>query len=127
MPRIFRSGTPRPHRIIEGPKRDSPRQRGYDSRWDRRSLAYRRKRPFCENPVHGDLVVFGAVVDHKHPVQDGGKVHCPDDGLWHLCSSCHGWKASLEDYARRTGQMERIVQWCDEPETRPAFRRGDLR
>lgn len=128
MPHIFRARKRESRRRVEGPRRASPRERGYDAKWDRRSAAYRRAHPFCENvTAHGDLVVFGEFVDHKFPVQDGGEVHCPDEGIWNLCRACHAWKTALEDYARRTGQMGEIVRWCDEPEARPVFRRGDVR
>ncbi|MGY2052947.1 hypothetical protein [Methylobacterium sp. JK268] len=66
------------------------------------------------------------VVDHKHPVSDGGAVHCPDAGLWSLCTPCHAWKRWLENYARQTGQMDRIVAWCDDPAVRPR-ERGEVR
>ena len=128
MPEIFR-----PQRHVRAsrvqPDRPSPRARGYDSRWDRRSAAYRKRHPFCarcaERP--GAPLVYCDVVDHKMPVQDGGPVHCSDAGLWSLCTSCHGWKLELEAFARRTGQMQMIVEWCDKPELRPAIRRGDVR
>lgn len=124
---MFRAAPARPKRVVAGPKRLSPRLRGYDAAWDRRSARYRRAHPFCENPVHGDRVVFAEVVDHKHPVQDGGAVHCADAGLWSLCSACHAWKGEIEAYARREDQVDQIVRWCDEPSSRPLVRRGDVR
>lgn len=72
--------------------------------------------------MESDRIVFGDVVDHKMPVQDGGKVHCVDAGLWTLCKACHGWKGRLEDFARKTGQLAMLVMWCDEPASRPRFR-----
>ncbi len=71
-------------------------------------------------------MVFGDVVDHKFPVQDGGDVHCGEEGLWTLCWGCHGWKARLEEFARSSGQLDMLVAWCDQPETRPQFR-GEVR
>lgn len=119
MPRILRSAARVPAKIIQ-PKRTSPRERGYDARWDRRSVLYRRRHPFCENPVHGDRVVFGDVVDHKLPVVDGGQVHCPDEGLWHLCKSCHdGFKREAERIAREINRVDLLPLWCDNPEARP--------
>lgn len=126
MPEIFRAA-PKTGRILKSAreKRSSPRARGYDPKWDRRSAAYRRANPFCAVCLEDDRLVAVAVVDHKFPVQDGGDVHCDDDGLWGLCLLHHGWKARLEDFARRTGQLDLIVRWCDEPETRPQLR-GDI-
>jgi len=128
VPEIFRSARrERVQRVL--PPRPSPRARGYDAKWDRRAAAYRRRNPFCERcaEVEDGPSVFGAMVDHKFPVQDGGKVHCSDAGLWTLCRSCHGWKTELEAYARRTDQMDQIVEWCDHPASRPIFRRGDMK
>ncbi len=68
---------------------------------------------------------LGTVLDHKRPVQDGGQIHCREDEVWHLCNSCHGWKLNLENFARRTRQTDQIVQWCDDPSSRPKSR-GDL-
>lgn len=70
--------------------------------------------------------MFCDVVDHKYPVQDGGEVHCSDEGLWGLCDPCHGWKQRLEEFARTTGQLNKIVLWCDRPEERPLLR-GEVR
>lgn len=124
MPTIFRPGRAPKSKVLDA--RPSPRLRGYDARWDRRSAAYRRKHPFCERCRENDRLTFAAVVDHKFPVQDGGDVHCPDSGLWALCIQCHGWKAGIEDYARKNGLLDQVVTWCDRPETRPV-ERGDTR
>lgn len=90
---------------------------------------FRRKHPFCQRCAEDPAapLVYCDVVDHKMPVQDGGKVHCDDAGLWALCTSCHGWKLQLEAFARSTGQMHLIVEWCDHPDRRPEIRRGDTR
>jgi hypothetical protein len=106
--------------------RPSPTSRGYDSRWRRRSEAYRKRFPFCARCFEIGLDVFADVVDHKYPVRDGGPMHPPDSGIWPLCMGCHGWKERLEEYARSTDQMDRIIEWCDDPGARPRFR-GDLR
>jgi hypothetical protein len=65
-------------------------------------------------------MTFAAVVDHKYPVSDGGPMMPGPDGVMPLCESHHsGTKAALEAYARRTGQMDQIVRWCDDPTVRP--------
>ena len=102
--------------------RSSPRGRGYDALWDRKARVYRQKHPFCARCEQNGRQRFAKVVDHKYPVQDGGEVHCDLEGVWGLCTKCHGWKQNLEIYARKTGQMERIVEWCDNPATRPVNR-----
>jgi len=66
------------------------------------------------------MLTFATVVDHKFPVADGGEMFPGSAGLWGLCESHHsGWKAALEAYARRTGQLDQIVRWCDDPMSRP--------
>ncbi len=127
MPRIFRS-KPQTLRIVR-PKEPGPRAKGYSSRWDRYSAAFRRRNPFCARCLERGrmtLIVTGGtgVVDHKHPVSNGGDFWDPANH-WQLCDACHGWKARLEQHARETGQMDKIRLWCDDPTTRPWFR-GDL-
>lgn len=127
MPQIFRArgATRRPTRQRCAP-RTPYRERGYDARWDRRSVAFRREHPFCQRCDEIGRTVLAKFVDHKFPVQDGGAVHCPDEGLWSLCAACHGWKEALEALARRTDQMHLIVLWCDDPSARPVIR-GEVR
>ena len=120
MPHIFRARTPQQRRLLE-PKRSSPRTRGYDARWDRVSRAYRQQHPFCALCWEKGRLTLAKLVDHKHPVADGGAVH-ERSNLWSLCISHHALKQRWENHARETEQMHLIVRWCDEPETRPRFR-----
>lgn len=39
---------------------------------------------------------------------------------WCLCTPCHGWKASLEAFARSTDQVEKLRFWCEHPDELPA-------
>jgi 5-methylcytosine-specific restriction endonuclease McrA len=64
-------------------------------------------------------MTFGALVDHKIPLTDGGELFPGPGGVWVLCVPCHGVKGALEQLARSTGQMEQLVRWCDEPKVRP--------
>ena len=121
MPAIFRPRAPG----IRRDDRVSPRIRGYDTLWDRKAKAYRRAHPFCARCEQSGRLRFGDVLDHKYPVVDGGKIHCDEAGVWVLCTRCHGWKQNLEAFARRTRQMEQIVEWCDNPASRPRGR-GEL-
>jgi 5-methylcytosine-specific restriction endonuclease McrA len=59
------------------------------------------------------------VADHKTPVADGGE-RFDLDNIWAICRQCHDFKASLEAYARKTGQIDKLRIWCDDPETLPA-------
>lgn len=124
MPRLFQPDTSAGQRrlLVE---RSSPRLRGYDKLWDRKAKRYRKEHPFCARCAQFGRLRMGDVLDHKFPVQDGGKVHCEEAGVWHLCNPCHAEKTRWEAYARAMGQMERIVEWCDNPDVRPRLR-GDL-
>jgi 5-methylcytosine-specific restriction endonuclease McrA len=127
MPRIFRA-KPQTVRIVK-PKEKGPREKGYNSRWDRASAAFRKRNPFCAFCLQRGrmtLIVTGrtGVVDHKWPVSDGGPMW--DTSNWHsLCSSCHGsTKRAMEIHARETGQLDQLIRWCDDPASRPLLR-GD--
>jgi len=123
MVRFFRSGSlRRPPAKPKRPEQSSPRERGYDASWDRRSASFRERNPFCARCFEKGRLRFGDVTDHKYPVQDGGEVHCDDGGLWSLCTPCHAWKGRLERYARERGLMSMIVEWCDRPDLRPTLR-----
>ena len=126
MPEIFRARTartPQRRRVLE-PNPSSPRERGYDARWDRESRAYRQQNPFCALCREKGRLTFATLVDHKHPVAEGGAVHDPAN-WWGLCVAHHALKRRWEDHAHETDQVHLIVRWCDEPTTRPRFR-GDL-
>lgn len=119
MVSMFRSAPPKHRRIKPKPLfRESPRDRGYDSRWDRFSLSYRKKEPFCAICREKGRFVFCDVVDHKLPLRQGGEVLNPQN-VWGLCTAHHSWKGRLEAYAEATGQVHLLAQWCDRPETRP--------
>jgi hypothetical protein len=118
-----------PGKVIR-PKDPAPASKGYDSRWRRYSESFRKRHPFCafcmqENRM--TLVVFGrtGVLDHKIPVTDGGAFW--DENNHHpLCNGHHGGlKRLLENYARETGQVSKLIQWCDDPASRPRLR-GDV-
>jgi hypothetical protein len=121
MPRVTKLSLPMVS--DRGDRRD--RKIKYPSRWDRFSKVYRRQHPFCAFCMERGFFNLGSpdrpnVVDHKYPVTDGGEMFPGPGGVHTLCASCHsGTKASLEIHARRTGQMDRIVIWCDDPTTRP--------
>lgn len=117
MPRIFRSQPRRSGQRVVRTGND-----GYTSKWMRFSQRYRRHHPFCALCEEKGLLVYADLVDHKYPVADGGPMYPEPGGLMGLCSSHHGLKARWEDLARRTGQMDRIVEWCDNPQLRPRIR-----
>jgi len=100
--------------------RGSPRERGYDSQWDKFSLKYRKAHPFCEKCEQDGLdTVLCDDVDHIVPLGDGGAKF--DKGnVWALCRKCHnGWKQRAQRIARAQGNVEILLDWCLKPETRP--------
>ena len=129
MPQPFRSGRVRKtigRKVTPPERRGGPRERGYDARWDRISAAHRRRNPFCAECERKGRLTFVDVVDHKIPVADGGPIHDPANH-WSLCRGCHaGVKADLERIAHASGQVHRLIEWCDRPETRPQIR-GEIR
>lgn len=122
MPTVRTLSRTAPSAKTLAPERSSPRLRGYSSTWDRFSANYRRINPFCVEcrRISGRLVYEDVLVDHKYPVSDGGAMYPGSGGVWTLCRPHHGWKDALEEYARSTDQMDMIVFWCDNPESRPA-------
>lgn len=117
MPQIFRASPKHSGQRVARPKAGA-----YASRWRRFARKYRESNPFCAMCRENGRLTFAALVDHKHPVADGGPMFPGASGVWSLCISHHAWKAQLENLARRTGQMERIVEWCDRPDARPRLR-----
>lgn len=76
-------------------KRGSPRERGYDSRWDRARKAFLAAHPLCVLHALADMVVPATVVDHIVPHR-GDRALFWDRKNWQpLCETCHN---------RKTGQ-----------------------
>lgn len=123
MPRPLIPKQPRLAHVRQPRRRGSPRIRGYDAKWDRFSAAYREENPFCAWCEQEGRQRFATLVDHKFPVADGGAIY-DRANFWALCRACHGRKYEMEDFARKTDQMVKIVVWCDAPEDRPAHFRA---
>ncbi len=120
MPRSLRgrTGSP-PLQIAPRYERSSPRKRGYTGAWDKASAGYRRKHPFCAWCAQQGRITLCEVVDHKIPIVDGGEMF--DRSLWWgLCRPHHDLKGQMETFARKTGQVQMLTIWCDEPDKRPA-------
>ena len=102
-----------------GHRRGTPHQRGYDSRWNALSIAYRRKHPRCERCAQEGRDELAALVDHIIPTVDRIELMHSWKNLWALCDACHGWKYSLEEYARRNNLIDMLPTWCRDPGSRP--------
>lgn len=82
-------------------------------------MNWRRRYPFCVVCQRNKRLKFCDVVDHKLPLRHGGELLDPAN-VWSICGYHHnGWKAKLEAYAASTGQLDRLIEWCDSPETLP--------
>lgn len=93
--------------------------RGYDDRWNRLSIAYRKRHPwclFCQQQGREELT---ALVDHILPLVDRPDLRLAWKNLAALCESCHGLKAKLEAEARKLGNIDVLVLWVKDPSTRP--------
>lgn len=105
--------------------RGSASDRGYDASWQVYARQYKKIHPFCIECGHRGQVQTADVVDHKIPVRARDDLFWEPSNHWGLCSACHGWKYRMERYAEAANQVDQLILWCDQPETRPkAFRTG---
>lgn len=110
--------------VVYEHRRGSARERGYDKAWDRFSVAWRRRHPFCAMCEQEGRDVICDVVDHMIPLVDGGEKLDPEN-VWSLCHLHHSrTKAEWERYARKHGLIAKLPEWCRHPEKRPAKFRG---
>lgn len=102
----------------------SSSQRGYDHAWEKLSSDFRRRNPFCRFcEQEGFEASLADDVDHIIPLEDGGK-RLDRSNLQSLCRRHHnGLKRRLQEYARRTGQIDDLPNWCENPTNRPDMTR----
>lgn len=99
--------------------RGSPRDRGYDAKWDRLSVAYRRTHPFCLLCEQAGKDTLTDLVDHIIPVVDRPGLKYQWSNLAPLCTNCHGVKGRLERTAREQNNIDILIQWVKIPSSRP--------
>jgi len=102
-----------------GTFRGSPRERGYDSRWDRLALDFRRRHPFCIFCEQAGRDTLTDLVDHIIPVIDRPELRYDWENLCSLCRGCHGRKFQMEAFARERGLLDVLPIWVRAPERRP--------
>ena len=100
--------------------RTSPRTRGLDSAWDRTSIAYRRRHPFCRFCDQEGKDSLVDRVDHILPRREYPHLKFEWSNLQGLCTHHDNLKQAMEVHARATGQLEQLPFWCEAIENRPA-------
>ncbi|MHC2108917.1 hypothetical protein [Methylobacterium sp. CM6246] len=119
MPQPLRGRGPRPTKILSKRyERSSATERGYDHVWRKVSAEHRRRHPFCVWCDQNGQLTFAKLADHKYPVSDGGPMLEPNN-RWSLCLTHHGVKREMEEFARKTEQLDQLPLWCDDPAERP--------
>jgi 5-methylcytosine-specific restriction endonuclease McrA len=114
------------------PFRGSRHERGYDAEWTKLAAKYKKAvRGRCEECARRGYLAFCDVVDHMIPITDRPERRLDWNMLDALCHTHHnGLKRRIEEYARKTGQIDLIPRWMKFPETRPAqfqiMKRGPL-
>lgn len=68
--------------------RPGARQRGYDKRWEKVRAQYIAEHPLCERCEAKGLITPTAMVHHKIPISQGGKV-LDKSNLMSVCRRCH--------------------------------------
>lgn len=122
-PPVFRAWRPPKEAVAIQPLiRGSPRARGYDRRWDRLSIVFRRRHPFCRFCIQeGNDATPGTVADHILAVVEFPELKYEWKNLQSLCDPHNlSTKARLELLARRTGDFGRMILWCSSLEARQA-------
>lgn len=100
--------------------RGSPRSRGYDADWDEISISHRRRFPFCRFCAQIGRDTLAAVVDHILPAREFPELRRDRKNHQSLCSECHDrTKQRMEAYARKARCLEKLVDWCEDPWSRP--------
>lgn len=102
-----------------GNYRGSPRDRGYDAKWDRLSIAFRKRHPCCLWCEQIDRDTLTDLVDHIIPVVDRPDLKHTWSNLMALCRHHHAQKGVMEVYARENGLLGMLPEWCKHPEQRP--------
>lgn len=103
----------------QGRFRGSPAERGYDEKWNRLSIAFRKQNPFCRWCLQINFDGLAQLVDHIIPVTDRPDLIHSWKNLQSLCRHHHGKKFSMEVYARDNGMLEMLPKWCEEITNRP--------
>lgn len=80
-------------------RREHAAKRGYDSKWEKYSLRYRRENPICVRCQQNGQTTAAECVDHIIPVANGQRdpLFWDRDNHQSLCWKCHTIKTQTED------------------------------
>lgn len=80
------------HEDRDRQRRGSAAERGYDREWQAARDAYAKVHPWCERHLRRGVRRRTQIVDHRHPVKQGGARLDPAN-FEAQCRSCHALKS----------------------------------
>jgi len=83
-------------------QRPSAKERGYDSRWRKRSKLFLKAHPLCEECLRQDKITPSTVVDHIISHRGDEKLMWDNCNWQALCKRCHD---------RKTGKFDTIKHY----------------
>lgn len=101
--------------------RGSRHERGYDADWTKLAADYKKSvKGRCEECARRGYLAVCDVIDHMIPVSDAPERRLDRANLDALCHAHHnGLKRRVEEYARRSGQIDMLPTWMKFPDMRP--------
>lgn len=118
-PRFTKWQPPKPIVQFQKQVRTSSQSRGYDSRWTRLSIAFRKRNPFCSECALRGRDEPAYLTGHIIPIQDRPDLRLEWKNLRPLCTRCNTLATEMENFARQTGQTEKLPEWCADISKRP--------
>lgn len=103
-----RTGLAAPPRATsaEPPPRQSFRERGYDARWDRASMAFRRAHPICCGCEAAGAVEPSALTDHVIPHRGDMRLMWDRSNWQACCAWCHNVVKQILERRFEAGELE---------------------
>lgn len=101
--------------FVRDTRRLSAGERGYDGRWQRASVQYRREHPLCVPCLLAGRVrgVIGGrwtgCVDHIVPIHSCPELQWDPENLCSMCFACHGLKSRHEPQESWQPRADRVV------------------
>jgi len=109
-------GKRRPPWYVVDTRRRTAAERGYDSRWQRASVQYRRRNPLCVPCLLAGRVQPSQCVDHIVPRHSCPELFWEVENYCAMCFACHSRKTRKEPSQSWEPRRDRIVV-CGVPGT----------